>query len=96
MPDSTVLTAGGVYVRNRWNDRKWRFFGNAEVFFLDVIYILSGHYFVECDKTREETWSDPGPGRDRSRGPHQNEGRILALSSERLALEFCSGNGYVC
>jgi len=96
VPDSTVLTAGGVYVRNRWNDRKWRFFGNAEVFFLDVIYILSGHYFVECDKTREETWSDPGPGRDRSRGPHQNEGRILALSSERLALEFCSGNGYVC
>ena len=52
--------------------------------------------FVEGDKTREETWIDPGPGRDRSRGPHQNEGRILAHTSERLAVEFCSANGYVC
>jgi hypothetical protein len=91
-----VLTAGGVYVRDRWNDREWRFFGNAEVFCRDVIYKLSGYYFIECDKTREETWSDPGPGQDRSRGSYQNKGRVLALISERLALEFCSGNRYVC
>jgi hypothetical protein len=65
-------------------------------FCLDVIYVQCAYYFAKCDKTCEETWSDLGPGRDRSRGPHQNEGRILALTSERLTLEFCSGYGYVC
>jgi hypothetical protein len=35
-------------------------------FCVDVMYIVPGCYFVGCDRTRIETQSDPGPGRDGS------------------------------